>query len=150
MASSVATLSLQGLPSVATPIGETKLEELDCGACPRYECRPAGSFQEQKYQLLISGTDTAYELANKYDLLFGFGTDTQGSPALAERQGAQLAKLTRYYEPWEVLKIATSQNYEIFKRSGPRDPYPGDNGVVREGPMPTCCWSTAIHSRTST
>jgi hypothetical protein len=42
MASSVATLSLQGLPSVATPIGETKLEELDCGACPRYECRPAG------------------------------------------------------------------------------------------------------------
>ena len=61
------------------------------------------------------------------------GTDSQGMPALAERQGAQLAKLTRYFEPWEVLKIATSQNYEIFKRSGPRDPYPGDNGVVREG-----------------
>ena len=32
-----------------------------------------------------------------------------------------------------MLKIATSQNYEILKRSGPRDPYPGDNGVVREG-----------------
>ena len=59
---------------------------------------PAGSFQEQKYQLLISGTDTAYELAKKYDLLFGFGTDSSGfNPALAERQGAQLAtKLTRY------------------------------------------------------
>ena len=94
---------------------------------------PAGSFQEKKYQLLISGTDTAFALAKKYDLLFGFGTDSQGNPALAARQGAQLAKLARYYEPWEVLKIATSQNYEIFKRSGPRDPYPGDNGVVREG-----------------
>jgi imidazolonepropionase-like amidohydrolase len=82
---------------------------------------------------MISGTDNAFALAKKYDLLFGFGTDSQGNPALAARQGAQLAKLARYYEPWEVLKIATSQNYEIFKRSGPRDPYPGDNGVVREG-----------------
>ena len=82
---------------------------------------------------MISGTDTAFALANKYDLLFGFGTDSQGNPALAERQGAHLAKLARYFEPWEVLKVATSQNYEIFKRSGPRDPYPGDNGVVREG-----------------
>ena len=94
---------------------------------------PPGSFAEEKYQVLISGTDNAYELAKKYDLLFGFGTDTQGNPALAERQGAQLAKLARYFEPWEVLKVATSQNYKIMKRSGPRDPYPGDNGVVREG-----------------
>jgi imidazolonepropionase-like amidohydrolase len=94
---------------------------------------PPGSFAEQKYQQLMSGTDTAYALAQKYNLLLGFGTDSQGMPALAERQGAQLAKLTRYYEPWEVLKIAGRQNYEIFKRSGPRDPYPGDNGVVREG-----------------
>jgi len=94
---------------------------------------PPGSFQDEKYHAMISGTDTAYALAQKYDLLFGFGTDTQGMPALAERQGAQLAKLARYFEPWEVLKIATSQNYEIFKRSGPRDPYPGENGVVREG-----------------
>ena len=61
------------------------------------------------------------------------GTDTQASPALAERQAAQLAKLARNFEPWEVLKNATSQNYQIMKRSGPRDPYPGENGVVREG-----------------
>ncbi|MCW3172360.1 metal-dependent hydrolase family protein [Shewanella subflava] len=94
---------------------------------------PPGSFQQGKYHEMISGTDTAFELAKKYDLLFGFGTDTQGMPALVERQGAMLAKLTRYFKPWEVLKIATSQNYQIFKRSGPRDPYPGENGVVREG-----------------
>ncbi len=96
---------------------------------------PPGSFAEEKYQVLISGTDNAYELAKKYDLLFGFGTDTQGNPALAERQGAQLAKLARYFEPWEVLKVATSQNYKIMKRSGPRDPYPGENGVVKEGAL---------------
>ncbi len=96
---------------------------------------PPGSFAEEKYQVLMSGTDNAYELAKKYDLLFGFGTDTQGNPALAERQGAQLAKLARHFEPWEVLKIATSQNYQIMKRSGPRDPYPGENGVVKEGAL---------------
>ena len=94
---------------------------------------PPDSFAAKKYQQLISGTDNAFKLAKKYDLLFGFGTDTQGSPALAERQGAQLAKLARYFKPWEVLKIATSQNYQIMKRSGPRDPYPGENGVVKEG-----------------
>ena len=94
---------------------------------------PPDSFAAKKYQQLISGTDNAFALAKKYDLLFGFGTDTQGNPALAERQGAQLAKLVRYFEPWEVLKIATSQNYQIMKRSGPRDPYPGENGVVKEG-----------------
>ncbi|WP_223429120.1 metal-dependent hydrolase family protein, partial [Tateyamaria pelophila] len=43
---------------------------------------PADSFQEEKYQAMISGTDTAFALAQKYDLLFGFGTDTQGDPAL--------------------------------------------------------------------
>lgn len=96
---------------------------------------PPGSFAEKKYQQLISGTDNAYALAKKYNLLLGFGTDTQGNPALAERQGAQLAKLVRYFEPWEVLKIATSQNYQIMKRSGARDPYPGENGVVKEGAL---------------
>ncbi len=94
---------------------------------------PPDSFAAKKYQQLISGTDNAFNFAKKYDLLFGFGTDSQGSPALAERQGAQLAKLARYFKPWEVLKIATSQNYQIMKRSGPRDPYPGENGVVKEG-----------------
>ena len=96
---------------------------------------PPESFAEKKYQQLISGTDNAYALAKKYNLLLGFGTDSQGNPALAERQGAQLAKLVRYFEPWEVLKIATSQNYQIMKRSGPRDPYPGENGVVKEGAL---------------
>ena len=94
---------------------------------------PPESFAAKKYQQLISGTDNAYALAKKYNLLLGFGTDSQGNPALAERQGAQLAKLVRYFEPWEVLKIATSQNYQIMKRSGARDPYPGENGVVKEG-----------------
>ncbi|WP_116131806.1 amidohydrolase family protein [Tropicimonas sp. IMCC34043] len=96
---------------------------------------PPGSFQEQKYQQMISGTDNAYELAKKYGIKAGFGTDSQNDPELTRRQGAQLAKLTRWYEPAEVLRIGTSLNQEIFKMSGPRDPYPGKNGVVEEGAL---------------
>lgn len=96
---------------------------------------PPGSFSAIKYQQLVSGTDTAYRLVKKHDLNMGFGTDTQNDPALAERQGAQLAKLARWFEPWEVLRFATSANYELFKLSGPRDPYPGKNGVIEEGAL---------------
>ncbi len=28
--------------------------------------------------------------------------------------------------------MATSTNYELFKMCGPRDPYPGKNGVIEE------------------
>jgi len=96
---------------------------------------PAGSFSEMKYQQLVSGTDNAYKLAKKYKLKVAFGTDTQNDAKLAARQGAQLAKLTRWYTPWEVLRMATSVNQQLFKLSGPRDPYPGKNGVVEEGAL---------------
>ncbi len=45
------------------------------------------------------------------------------------------AKLVRWCKLWVVLKMATSANYELFKLSGPRDPYPGKNGVVEEGAL---------------
>jgi len=96
---------------------------------------PAGSFSARKYQQLVSGTDNAYNLAKKYNLKVAFGTDTQNDAKLAARQGAQLAKLTRWYKPWEVLRMATSVNQQLFKLSGPRDPYPGKNGVVEEGAL---------------
>jgi len=96
---------------------------------------PPGSFQEKKYQQMISGTDNAYQLAKKYGIKAGFGTDIQNDPESTRRQGAQLAKLTRWYKPAEVLRIGTSLNQEIFKMSGPRDPYPGKNGVVEEGAL---------------
>jgi len=96
---------------------------------------PPGSFSEKKYLDLVSHTDGAYNLVKIYNLNMAFGTDTQNDSKLADRQGAQLAKLSRWFEPWEVLKIATSTNYELIKLCGPRDPYPGKNGVVEEGAL---------------
>ena len=35
--------------------------------------------------------------------------------------------------PYEALKMATHDNAQLFKLSGPRDPYPGKLGVIEEG-----------------
>jgi len=93
---------------------------------------PEDSFENQKFLKMTAGTEKAYELAQKYDLKVAFGSDLQNGAEIAAKQGKSLAKLKRWYEPWEVLKMATSTNYELFKMCGPRDPYPGKNGVIEE------------------
>jgi len=46
-----------------------------------------------------------------------------------------VAKLTQWYTPFEALKMATSDNAELVKLCGPRDPYPGNLGVIEEGAL---------------
>jgi imidazolonepropionase-like amidohydrolase len=96
---------------------------------------PPDSPNRAKQLEVIAGTDRTYALAKKYKLKTAFGTDTLFSRALAKRQGAQLAKLTRWYTPAEVLTMATATNGELLQLSGPRDPYPGKLGVVEEGAL---------------
>lgn len=88
-----------------------------------------------KFQQMVTGTDTAYELAIKHNVKIAFGTDTLFDAALAKRQGAQLAKLTRWFTPAEVLQQATVRNAELLAMSGPRNPYPGRLGVVAQGAL---------------
>jgi imidazolonepropionase-like amidohydrolase len=96
---------------------------------------PQGSQQRLKQLEVIRGTDNLYALAKKHKVKTAFGTDILFSKALAERQGAQLAKLVRWYTPAEVLGLATSANGELLRLSGARNPYPGRLGVVQEGAL---------------
>jgi imidazolonepropionase-like amidohydrolase len=96
---------------------------------------PPGSEERAKQLQVISGTDRVYALAKKYQLKTAFGTDILFSQKLAKRQGAQLTKLTRWYTPVEVLKMATATNGELLAMSGLRNPYPGKLGVVEEGAL---------------
>jgi imidazolonepropionase-like amidohydrolase len=57
------------------------------------------------------------------------------SQALAQRQGALLAKLARWYTPAEALVMATGTNAQLLAMSGKRNPYPGKLGVVEEGAL---------------
>ncbi len=88
-----------------------------------------------KYQEIVRGTDRAYELAQRHSVKLAWGTDTLFDAALATRQGAQLAKMKRWFTPAQILKMATKTNAELLAMSEPRNPYPGQLGVVAEGAL---------------
>jgi imidazolonepropionase-like amidohydrolase len=96
---------------------------------------PPGSDERAKFEEVLAGTDTTFTLARKYRIKTAWGTDILFSGALAKRQGALLASMTRWYTPAEVLKMATSDNAELLALSGRRNPYPGQVGVVEEGAL---------------
>jgi imidazolonepropionase-like amidohydrolase len=94
---------------------------------------PAGSVQRAKADEVWPGIAATYELAKKYKLKTAWGTDVLFSQALAQKQGAILASLVRWYSPAEALAMATATNAELLALSGRRSPYPGKLGVVEQG-----------------
>jgi len=95
---------------------------------------PPGSENQAKWIQVTDGTDTVIKLAKKYKVKTAFGTDVLFDPKLGQKHGKLLAKLKRWYTPYEALKIATSTNAELLALSGPRNPYQaGPLGVVKEG-----------------
>jgi imidazolonepropionase-like amidohydrolase len=96
---------------------------------------PEGSINRAKFLQMVQGTDNAYNLAKKYNIKTAWGTDTLFDARLATRQGAQLAKMVRWYSPAQALKMATSTNAELLALSGPRSSYVGKLGVVEEGAL---------------
>jgi imidazolonepropionase-like amidohydrolase len=88
-----------------------------------------------KYEQVVTGLDNVVKLARKYRVKTAFGTDMLFDPAQATKQGKFLAKLKKWYTPYEALKMATHDNAQLLKMCGPRDPYPGELGVVKEGAL---------------
>jgi imidazolonepropionase-like amidohydrolase len=96
---------------------------------------PVGSVQREKAEKVWPGIGKTYELAKKYKLKTAWGTDVLFSRALAQRQGAILASLVRWYTPAEALAMATGTNGELLMLSGERNPYPRKLGVVEQGAL---------------
>ncbi len=96
---------------------------------------PAGSPNALKLQEVQAGTDTAYELAKKYNVKTAWGTDILFDAAAVAFQNTALVNMKRWYAPAEVLKMATADNAELLALSGPRNPYPGMLGVVQPGAL---------------
>ncbi|WP_217355754.1 metal-dependent hydrolase family protein [Ruegeria arenilitoris] len=91
-------------------------------------------FQKAKYKFVTDGTDFVYKTAKELGMKIAFGTDTLFSADLAKRQGAVLAKMERWFTPYETLKMATCDNAELLKMSQKVTPYPlGPLGVIEEG-----------------
>jgi imidazolonepropionase-like amidohydrolase len=93
---------------------------------------PAGRAKQLQ---VTAGTDRSYQLARKHGVKVAWGSDILFDASLAARQGRQLVKMTRWSTPAEVLVSATSGNAELLALCGPRNPYPGQLGVVEPGAL---------------
>ena len=96
---------------------------------------PVPPASRPKLMQIVEGTERVYELAKKHHVKLAWGTDILFDPKLTERQGAQLAKMTRWFTSSEVLTMATRRNAELCGLSGERNPYPGALGVVEQGAL---------------
>ena len=90
---------------------------------------------QEKMRQVFAGTDAAYRFAKAHGIKTAWGTDIVFAPQMTKHQGAMLTTLTRWYEPVEILKMATSVNGELLAMSGLRNPYPGRLGVIEEGAL---------------
>jgi len=88
-----------------------------------------------KYEQCVAGLEQAIAYAKKYKVKTAFGADMLFDPALAAKQGKFLSKMKKWYTPYEALKMATYDNAQLLKLSGPRNPYLGELGVVKEGAL---------------
>jgi imidazolonepropionase-like amidohydrolase len=97
--------------------------------------RQVNPVSRKKALEVFAGTGNAYKLAKKHKIKTAFRTDLLFDAKVASRQGAQLAKMVRWYTPAEALKMATADNGELMALSGFINPYPGKLGVVEEGAL---------------
>ena len=96
---------------------------------------PEGSPSRLKQLQMYAGTDRAFALAKKHRVKIAWGTDALFSAERAAAQNERLAVMTRWFEPPEILRMATSGNAELLALSGLRSPYQGKLGVVEEGAL---------------
>ena len=87
-----------------------------------------------KYKQVTDAVAGLYPLAKKVGVNLAFGTDQLMDASKAHQQSDYLVRLGAWFSPYEVLKIATSENARLLELSGPRHPYQeGPLGVVKDG-----------------
>jgi imidazolonepropionase-like amidohydrolase len=92
--------------------------------------------ENRKKQIEMSaGTENAFQLAKKYKVKTAWGSDFLFDPSASVQQGKLIAKMLRWYTPFEILKMVTADNAALLSLSGKRSPYSGKIGVIEEGAL---------------
>lgn len=87
-----------------------------------------------KIKPVLQGTIKAMDLAKKYNINIGFGTDAYGALGFESLALTEFTARTRWYTPQEILKQATSENARLLALSGQSNPYrAGKLGVIEKG-----------------
>jgi len=84
----------------------------------------------EKKDEVIRGTDNAFRWAKQHKVKLLWGTDFLFNPEQNKNQNKDILKLKQWFTPAEALKLLTYDNAQVFRLSGPRNPYPGKLGVV--------------------
>jgi len=89
---------------------------------------------QKKLTPVLEGTVNAMNLAKKYGINIGFGTDAYGSLGFETLALTEFTARTRWFTPLEILKQATSENARLLSLSGDTNPYTeGTLGVIKKG-----------------
>ncbi|MEY2902286.1 MAG: hypothetical protein RLY89_1392 [Bacteroidota bacterium] len=62
-------------------------------------------------------------MAKKYKVKLAWGTDVFFNPPLNKNQNTYIAKMSNWFNPYEVLKMITYDNAQLLALSGNRNPY---------------------------
>jgi len=101
-----------------------------------YTFIPKGYTEDQanKHRQAFAGIDNMFTLCKKIGFTkIAFGSDIITDPETMLRINEEFVFRTKWFEPAEVLRQATSSSAELLALSGPRNPYPGKLGVIEEG-----------------
>ncbi len=89
---------------------------------------------QKKLTPVLEGTVNAMNLAKKYGINIGFGTDAYGALGFETLALTEFTARTRWFTPLEILKQATSENARLLSLSGDTNPYTeGTLGVIKKG-----------------
>ena len=91
--------------------------------------------QRRQQEEIARGTVRAFELGQKHKVKMVWGTDILFNPRGPATQGRQLAKLSRWFDNADVLRLATSHGGDLLALSGARNPYRGAVGEIRAGAL---------------
>lgn len=91
--------------------------------------------RREKRRPVIEAQATVWGRAKAAGVKLAWGTDILFDPVGNQQQGANLLRLQPVFTPAEILKLATHDNAQLLALSGPRSPYRGELGVVREGAL---------------
>lgn len=87
-----------------------------------------------KDRQICEAVPTIYQLATKHGVKTAWGTDLLLEPQSAHRQSEMTARLGDYFSNIDSLRMLTSQNAELLRLAGERDPYrAAPLGVIAEG-----------------
>lgn len=86
--------------------------------------------RKAKRQGILEGNYRVWPMAKKAGVKLAWGTDFLFEPEMNPKQNEMLLSLSEWFNPTELLRLATYDNAQLLALSGPRSPYAGVLGVV--------------------